>query len=326
MGFVYLSDLSPRDGKWDSYKAQSLGVADMYHGTISDDYANRMNTCSGRLDFVAVPAGDADEQMFKLQAARFCRVRHCPICQWRRQLMWRVRFLRVMPRILAEHPGKRFIYLTLTVRNCELTELRSTLAWMSKSWERLSKRAQFPAIGWVKSVEVTRSTKGTAHPHLHALLMVNPGYFSNDYLSQPKWIELWRSSLRVDYDPSVRVNIVRQSKTKDSYAHSESGDAHTCVDEGLARAIFYTLKYSTKPEQLLGEESGYAHSQAWLLELTKQLHKTRAIAVGGLFKSYLSESDPEDLVHAETSDDVDTANQDPHVLFTWQGLKYALEV
>lgn len=282
----YLTDVSPKDKPWDEHRLQADQVKDLYRGTLFDRYAERIDNCSGLLEFSFLVNSETAEIGLKLKTARFCRVRHCPVCQWRRSLVWRARFFQALPKIRKEYPTARFLFLTLTVRNCELSELRSCLVDMNKSWERLTKRKQFPALGWLKSVEVTRSTNGTAHPHFHAILMVPQNYFSRNYISQEKWTELWMESLRADYTPVVNVKAVKPAK----------GSSENQVVDQLAKALCETLKYSVKSDDLVSDRE-------WLLELTTQLHKTRAVAVGGVFKNFLSEEDPEDLIHIDENSD-----------------------
>ncbi len=291
-GSIYLTDCSPRDAKWKELKPQNLKVAHLYAGTVYDKYYQRMDVCSGFLKFDLV-SSETGETAHKLQSAHFCRVRHCPICQWRCSLMWRSRTIRAMTRMLADHPGKRFIYLTISPRNCELQELSDTIACMNQSWHRLLKRPQFKAVGWLRSLEVTQGTKGDAHPHFHALLMVNPGYFRWDYLNQKDWIALWRSCARLDYDPSLRVNVVKPRGKKTT----DISDTQPGIDEGLLKAIRYTLKYSTKPEDWISTDTSVLQNmQAWLVGLTEQMRNKRTIATGGIFKRYLKESEPDNLI------------------------------
>ncbi len=99
--------------------------------------------------------------------------------------MWQARFYQAMPRLAAEHPKARWIFLTLTVKNCQISELRDTLKHMNASWQRLKDRKEFkPVSGWIRSTEVTRGKDGTAHPHFHALLMVPPSWFTRHYIKQ----------------------------------------------------------------------------------------------------------------------------------------------
>lgn len=285
-GTDYLSNLSPRDQAWDKRKWEAEQVKKLYQGTIFDRLAGRIDTCSGCLGFCWATDPDTGEMRLKLTSCRFCRVRHCPLCQWRRSLMWIARFLKALPAINRDHPTARYLFLTLTVKNCPLGELRVTLKHMNAAWKRLTQRKEFPAIGFARATEVTKGKDGTAHPHFHVLLMVKPNYFSREYLSQEAWTELWRSCLQVDYTPIVDVRAVRPNKKHGT--------------ESLPAALVEVFKYSVKPADLFG--TGSPEDRQWLVELTSQLQKTRAIALGGELKNYLSEAEPEDLL-TEAGDD-----------------------
>lgn len=310
-GTCYLTDLSPSDKPWDQHRAQADRVRDLYQGTLLDALAGRMGACSGLLQFVQIVDPESGECKLKLKAARFCRVRTCPVCAWRRSLMWVARFLKALPRIQKDYPTARYVFLTLTVKNCELSELRSTLTWMNESWKRLTHRKPWPAIGFARSTEITRAKDGQVHPHFHALLMVQPGYFKGErYLSQERWSELWQDCLKVAYKPVVDVRAVKPNKRR-----LDGAGEPLAADEALAAAIVETLKYSVKPSDLIGE--GSEVDKEWLVELTSQLHKMRAIALGGVFKNYLSESDPEDLI-GEDLEDQD--NEIGSLSFGWREL------
>lgn len=299
----YLSDLSPKDKPWDKHKYQSEKILRLYEGAM-DCYAERIGNCGGYLGFKWVSDPLTGELKLKLNACRFCRCRHCPICQWRRSLMWIARFLGALPAIVGDYPKARYIFLTLTVKNCEIGELRETLAWMNKAWKRMTERKNFPAIGFARSTEVTKALNGKAHPHFHALLMVSGSYFkSKNYLSQKDWIALWRSCLRVDYDPSVRITTVKNRREggrnrakiqNPSLDSSDVSEAILAASGEISAAIVEVFKYSIKPEDLIGSESD--RDRQWLTQLTQQLHKTRAVALGGIFKNYLSEDEPENLI------------------------------
>jgi hypothetical protein len=215
---------------------------------------------------------------------------------------------------------------------------------MNKSWQRLSQRKQFPAIGFARSTEVTRNwdiyykgiyqgrmgtkslkkwkrerriikpdqlrleTTTEAHPHFHALLMVDPGYFAGkNYLSQEDWTDLWQSCLRAEYKPIVNVKAVKPNKRWLENSQEFS------AEKTLASAVVETFKYSVKPEDLIGQET--EQDQQWLLHLTKQLDKTRAIALGGVIKNYLSEAEPEDLIGSDDDGDKVSASS---VFFNWK--------
>jgi plasmid rolling circle replication initiator protein Rep len=293
---VYLTDLSPKDKPWDKHAAERDQVRNSYL-EAGHPYASRMSDCSQWLEF-ALRSAEHGEVGFRLQDSRFCRVRHCPVCQWRRSLKWRAKFFQVLPKIRADYPTARFIFLTLTVRNCQIHELHTTLTHMNKAWNKFVQRKQFPALGWIRSVEVTKGKNDTAHPHFHALLMVPDSYFKKGYISQEQWTSLWQSSLKIEYIPIVDVRTVKPIENIDDH------------DKGLFAAVCETLKYSVKPSDLIQDA-------AWLVQLTKQLHKTRTVATGGVFKTYLANlgEEPDDLIHLEESDQ--QGEELGRFFFTW---------
>lgn len=307
---VYLTALSPKDVKWDERRAEADGFRDLYRGTDFDCYSDRITNCSDLLVF-AFQVADTGECALKLQAAKFCRVRHCPVCQWRRSLMWRAKAFKVLPTVIEQYPKSRFIFLTLTVKNCQLSELRETLVWMNKAWTLLTKRKEWPAQGWIKSVEVTRSHDDSAHPHFHCLVMVPPSYFKGGaYLSQERWSELWQACLRVDYSPIVHVQAIKPPK---GASEGQEGSA-------MLTALCETLKYSVKPGDILTEDHRAMSNQEWLVGVTQQLHKTRAVATGGVLKEYLKlvENEPDDLIHADENGINEADTNSPRVAFGWR--------
>jgi plasmid rolling circle replication initiator protein Rep len=298
----FLAEISPADRSWDDYRAQSDEIADLYKTVGYNRYAERISECSEWLMY-ALKSNDEGDIKLKLRDARFCRVRHCLVCQWRRQLMWRARFFKALPEIQAKYPTARWIFLTLTVKNCEVSELKKTLAWMNAAWVRLIQRKIFPALGFIKSVEVTRKADGTAHPHFHCLMLVPASYFSGQkYITQAEWASLWQSCLKVDYTPIVDVRAVKAKKGTLNATKEVS-------KETMARAVCETLKYSVKPTDLLADPK-------WLDELTKQLQKTRAISIGGCLKEFFSEDDPEDLINGDVEEEENT-DDDAILFFDW---------
>jgi len=321
-----LSDVSPKDKPWDAHKDQSRQVSSIYTQAENEKYAERIWECSQSLEF-RVLTDDKQQTHLKLHSARFCRVRLCPVCQWRRSMMWRARFLKALPKICGDYPKGRFIFLTLTVRNCRLEDLRETIAWMNTSWLKMIKRKNFPALGWIKCIEVTRSEDDMAHPHFHCLLMVNQTYFSRGYISQADWSKMWKECLKVDYTPIVNIKRVKERKQKrkqivDSVNDSNVNNCNnTTVDnpvDDIIAGVLETIKYSVKPSDLIGSNDDKIKPHEWLAELTRQLHKTRSIALGGIFKQYLSEDEPEDLINADIEEETDLDEEGYNYIFEWR--------
>jgi plasmid rolling circle replication initiator protein Rep len=306
-----LSDLSHRDKPWDKHRAIAEIVEMFYVDSDFSKLGERISGCSKFLDFKLVPNNETGELNLKLSSAHFCRVRHCPVCQWRRSLMNKARFIRILPKILEDYPKARWVKLTLTIENCRIENLRFTIDHLNKSFKRLSQRKDFPAIGWIKSLEVTKSKnclfetesiinsetvtrlEASAHPHFHILMMVKPGYFSNEYMSKDDWVGLWKSCLRVDYDPSVHVKAVPKG-------------------QDLIKSLPEMVKYQVKESDLIDDRD-------WFLEMNKQLYKTRALEVGGVLKPYLKalEGEPVDLIGEGDDAEIDEG----HLYFAWQQVK-----
>jgi hypothetical protein len=102
---------------------------------------------------------------------------------------------------------------------------------------------------------------------------------------------MWQQSLRADYAPIIDIRAVQKG-------------------DDLAELIPEILKYQTK-------ESDLTADREWLLELTQQLHKTRAIAIGGVLRDYMRElgEEVEDLTDEEAGE-----RGEKNVLtFSWDG-------
>ena len=265
-----LSEASPQDKPWDKHRAFADRVESLYAGTEFNDYSKRIHFCSELLEFGLVHGEEAEKM--KLRSARFCRVARCPICQWRRSLMWKAKAYQVLPKIVEAYPEHRWLFITLTQKNVAIGNLRETLKAMNKGYQRMVQRKIWPGIGWLRSTEVTRGRDGNAHPHFHCLVLVPRSFFGRGYIRKPEWIELWRDCMRLNYKPIIDVQAVKD------------GDRPMQLVPEL-------LKYVTKESDLVADRQ-------WFLELTRQLHKMRLVATGGVLKEYLREleKEPEDLI------------------------------
>lgn len=306
-----LADVSDKDSIWDDQRYKTELVGDIYgYNAEFERYADRMTECS---TFLAYSFNDDG---IKLKNANFCRVRHCPVCQWRRSLFWKSNMYIAYDEIKEKYPTHRWLFLTLTVKNCEITDLRETLKYMNESWQRLIKRKQFlkTVEGWIRTTEVTKGKDGSAHPHFHIMLLVKPSYFAKNYIKQSEWSEMWQSCLKVDYMPITDVRSVRAKKKK--------GLEISSLDDAVKAAIMETLKYSVKPSDMIGD--GSKKDNAWFYELTRQTFKLRFIASGGALKDALKQSDDitnNELVNAD-QDDNESETDDRRLVFTYKKVKH----
>lgn len=260
-----LEHLPPSHEVWDRKKAAADLVAGVYAQAADRDtrkHAETVGKCSETLFLSEVVNHETGEVGRKAQSWK-CRERHCPICQSARARKLHREFAAVLPAIMEQVQGGVFLFLTLTVRNCQIDELRATLADMGKAWKRLVRKPEFQIVcGWIRGTEVTRAADGQAHPHFHALLLVPASYFAGkNYIKQEKWVELWQAAARLNYPPSVDI---RRVKT-----------AAGGIEEAVKAAT-----YSVKPSELEADP-------AWFHKLHEQVLSLRFLATGGIIKAAL---------------------------------------
>jgi hypothetical protein len=217
--------------------------------------------------------------------------------------MWQAKVSRALPLLRRDYPDTRFLFMTLTVRNCDIKDLRVTLEVMGSAWQRLTQLRTWPARGWVRAVEITRSQKyRTAHPHYHCLLMVAPAYFQSDYLKQEQWATLWQQCLRVDYRPVVDIRVVKLALVPDTQRVNP-------LPKNMWAAVAEILKYAVKPSDMVRDHD-------WFLTLTDQLHHMRAVAIGGILKRYIKEREPEKFTEEPGEEEPEVTTE--QLFFRWK--------
>ncbi|WP_416361265.1 protein rep, partial [Klebsiella quasipneumoniae] len=83
-----------------------------------------------------------------------------------------------------------------------------------------------------------------------------------------RWVVLWRECLGVSYDANVDVRAVKPRKPKD-------GESLACATAELVRgAVAETLKYSTKPADMVANLKGFP-------EMPAQTQNPRFLAPAG---------------------------------------------
>lgn len=301
---------------------QLLSVA---YEDIDKNKAERLKKCATWLEFINN----------KLTNANFCRVRLCPMCSWRRGLKIFSHTSAIMNGLESEK-SYGYVFLTLTVKNCDGDSLSSALDDMFSSWQRLSQLKAFKDVvkGWFRCLEVTHDmnqyithdmyydirhssrkayydTIGVGigdknpnfdkyHPHFHVILAVNKSYFTNNYLKHSEWREMWRKASRLDYDPMVNVKRIK---------------GNTC------KAVAETAKYAVK-------DSDYIIPDDWNLTvntvkiLDSALDCRRLVAYGGKMKEWhkklnLDDDLDGDLINITTEQETVNQNDDNKTYYSW---------
>lgn len=303
---ISLAMLSPKDASWQEKKALNETISQLYDKTQYEKYSHRLASCANYLTFKQFLNNSTGDFKLKLNRAFMCKVRHCPVCSWSRSRVWKARLHEGIPKMMIEYPTTRFIFLTLTVPNCIISELRETLDGMSKAFDRLMKRRDVKRnlLGYVRSMEVTRNPEtGYAHPHFHVLLAVKPNYFSRDYISQATWVNHWQECLHTIENRIVHVKAI---KPNPKYKNDPLG---------LASSILEVAKYCVKHTDMIIEKD-------WLVEMTTQLNATKHIVLGGLIKKFVNSSEPqEDDILKSDDDDTSELDELGLAFFYWDKWK-----
>lgn len=332
-----LSDISStgKERPWEVHKSSSMLFSESYfrlykknnsYLTFKNKSAN-ISDCGSWLKFNSCPNGHEK----KLNHANFCRVRLCPMCNWRRSLKFATN-VKEIAHVASQRQKLRYLFLTLTVKNCEGENLDLTIKHMNESWRRLSKQKYFKdrIVGWIKVLEITRNIlDGSYHPHFHIMLAVSPSYFKRDksnskkdkYINQEQWRNLWKKALKVDYEPVVDIRITKNKRNKEN--------EKKLLDEGEVlsnSAISEVAKYATKSSEIItynkykisGNKQGYATYKPDLKSgideqktdenvflLDGVLHGKRLIAYGGFLKEIYNDLKSEDKIQDIESDDAD---------------------
>lgn len=308
---VVLSDVNSSTGKiydWRGLKLKSLDVSESYGriGFDKDDQrflrrADKVSQCCNFLEFKRY----FENNERKLHKAYFCKDRLCPGCMVRRSRKIYGQVSQVMDIATQKY---EFIFLTLTVKNCNGEDLQETLTMMFQAWTKMFRRKDVKNAvkGWFRALEVTHNidvnskSYDTYHPHFHIILAVNKSYFTGrSYLKQEQWVEIWKDCLGVDYLPTVDIRRFRTNSKK-------------AMSKSLAEAAKYTVKDN---DYLIRDENenvieDITDSSIYTLSLA--LRSRRLIAFGGELKKIhkmlnLDDAENGDLImtdndHEDSSD------------------------
>lgn len=195
-------------GKKMELKKQTIRLSDAYNRIGLGSRASRVADCGTFLEF------HVTEDRSRLVRANFCRDRLCPYCQDRRsmKIFWQVS--EVMKEL--ERQKLRFVFLTLTVRNCGGSELAGIIDILLDGFRKLSHKNKMwkrSVLGCIRTLEVTRNPVDCSwHPHLHLILAVPQSYFDRNskyWISTNQWVKSWRACCALDYDPVCFVEAIK---------------------------------------------------------------------------------------------------------------------
>lgn len=290
-----------KERPWNLHKKENLRLVELYKkartkdiSLISDSRLFDLEHCGDTLTFLQNVEGKK-----KLKTANFCRIRLCPMCQWRRSLKMFSQVKKITDKILENDKSTRFIFGTFTIKNTDAENLEACINILNKKFKYLvdQKKTFAPAkklkqnlLGYLKAVEVTYNSKDkTYHPHLHVIFAVKSTFFKNkqNYMTKKEWIELWQKALNVDYKPQTDIRAIKTNTGK---------------------AIAEVAKYPAKVAPILSLNDDEAIEV--LKTLTSSLNKKRFVAYGGIFKTIKQELKLADIETDKDLVNVDTEQQE----------------
>lgn len=328
---------SGRKRPWAKFKLANEYLA-MAYDSIDKQKAEKLRGCATWLGFTKNAEGRK-----KLVEANFCRIRLCPMCQWRRALKSYTYTRRIITAMLSDYRERginlRWLMITLTVKNCEGEELSSTLDRMQESWYRLVRTPEFNhVIGWYRALEVTHDcnpyitdsmycdrksyydNKGlkvgdanpnynTYHPHYHVLIAVSDKYARISYKRlRERWGISWMGAARLDYLPQVDV--------RRSYKQGKES-----TPDEVGAMVAEAAKYTCKPKDYIIPDDWDLTIETVKL-LDKALHNRRLVAYGKACKEWNKKLNLEDI-DGENADLVGADGQDgtklePVIYYAWR--------
>ena|GEM_PF-1799650 len=313
-------------------KRESLLLADSYERLKVHKKAVRVRSCGTYLKYRIDPNRLNEQGYQRLYKAYLCGDMLCPICQWRRSR----KIFNQLVAIMEHIKGYRFIFVTLTVQNMLAEELYPAVDNMlGAAWHTLVNNRRFKGAvhGYFRTLEVTHDTDpvitekmhsmkkayykrrglnvgdanpsyDTYHPHIHAILAVEPEYFSKDnntYIHQKEWRELWRKSLHIAYDPFVFVETIYSKNSGEKGVKNKKSNVSAILEAAkyTAKSYDYLVRGTDRNvDEVKTDEAVYTISTA--------LANRRLFSYGGVFRAthkelHLDSVNDGNLIHIETN-------------------------
>lgn len=275
----FLTDINPKgkERPWAERKQKNLFLADVFDRNLMQNVAFKVRNCGTMLTFRKYEDGQ-----MQLKDANFCKVRLCPLCNWRRSVLIYGQVSKIMDWFEKQY-DYRYVFVTLTVKNCEALELSKTIRKLLTDFHNLVRLKDMSCFkGFIRVLEVTYSkSRDDYHPHIHAIFAVNKSYFNaREYISHKQLVGMWRSVCGLDYDPKVNIQKVVDRKTGKDDAQGRKG------------AVCEIAKYTVKDSDYLDIYKDKQKKQLDLYRidrvvdtLYRALNGIRLLGLGGCFKA-----------------------------------------
>ena len=269
--------------------------------------------------------GDGKRKIARVFA---CGHRLCPRCAPMISAESRKIYREALAPLFKKERKLKALDLTLTLENCEWSDLRDTIKLLQKAFAALLGYAALKGvvIGALRAIEITEGQDGLAHPHIHAILLVPISYgtkkgryipqsgavkwvggeereplrigkFAGPWtpvkaVQEEGWVELWQRALGVSYRPGAYIKAAGRGR-----------DA--------LHAVGHALKYALKPPVQLSAAKGKGakasggsidgEKLAWMAHAIKG---RRLVECYGLIRDAVGDLDDEAVSEAEEDEEV----------------------
>nr|WP_172687525.1 protein rep [Staphylococcus arlettae]ARO44724.1 RepU [Staphylococcus arlettae] len=299
---------------WREKKMANVDYFELLH-ILEFKKAERVKDCAEVLEYkVSYETGEKT-----LYRVWFCKSRLCPMCNWRREMKHGIQSQKVVAEVIKQKPTVRWLFLTLTVRNVyDGTELNKSLSDMSKGFNRMMKYKKINKnlVGFMRATEVTvNNIDNSYNQHMHVLVCVESTYFYNteNYVNQKQWIQFWKRAMKLDYDPNVKVQMIRPK-------NKHKSDIKSAIDE--------TAKYPGKDTDFMTEDE--ERNLQRLADLEEGLYRKRLSSYGGLLKEIhkelnLDDAEDGDLIHTDDEEKADEDGFSIIAMWNWERKNYFIK-
>ncbi len=276
--------------------------------------SSRMRFCGERKHILSI-----DNTAYNLYSHK-CRDRQCIECQAIRSYVWQNKISEVNEKIKSSIKAEdySFLFLTFTIKNPLVSDLRKTLKLMNKAiYVMFKQKAYKDFLGGIRTTEITRGKgkKDECHPHFHMLLVVHKSYFEGKKITKNQYGRFLpdvEDAMSVDFGKylSKYAGEFGLVYNPDDYKQTRTGapivevkqavgeDRKTVIDlsnavENGGQIFGYILKYTVKGN---GKADDIIfRDDDWFLEYDKQIRGVRLITPVGIYREKLAELEHKDF-------------------------------
>lgn len=253
--------LTEEKQRWEKEKKKKQQVIKKCRATNDKQlrrYATRMENCSTVMKTITNHNGHKT-----IQSQNLCRVRICPVCAWRKTSKQIAINYPTLSNIKELYPDAVFLFLTVTVKNCDINKVRTSTYKIRDGWRKiwLKLKKKYGALGYLMTMEIGRAENGHAHPHAHIVLMLQSQSKQTGFLNIAFWGKVFQLVFDVPYTPQTDIKIV----------------------DKLKNLNYYMSKSDLHSNKLLNDSD-------FLFGYLANTRKLRSFSSGGLIKSLVAQS------------------------------------